>query len=206
MKKIQEFKSIKIGKQVWMTENLNLNHFRNGDTIPIVKSDSIWEKSGDKGKPACCYFENNSEYGKTFGLLYNGIVVTDNRNIEPKGWHVPTDDDWQQLEIFLGLKPSVAEKIKYRGRGIGGKLKKFSRYWEGPNKGATNESGFSALPGGNRGYLGEFFNLGFNACFWSSTENGSEKLWVRNLENRKTKIYRRDLLKHFGLSIRLIKD
>ena len=207
MKINQEFKTIKIGTQVWMAENININRFRNGDPILIVISDKAWEQSGDKGQPACCYYENNPEYGKTYGLLYNGYAMTDKRNIAPEGWHVPTDDDWKQLEVFLGMKPSRAEKIKYRGRTEGGKLKKSgSAYWEKPNRGATNESGFSALPGGNRGYLGAFFNMGFNASFWTSTELDTTHLWIRNLYYKKSKIYRHDFLKHEGFSVRLVMD
>ncbi|MBN2350006.1 MAG: fibrobacter succinogenes major paralogous domain-containing protein [Bacteroidales bacterium] len=203
----EEFNKVNIGKQIWMAENLKINHFRNGDPIPLIRSENVWEKSGDNAKPAYCHYGNDPKISAVFGYLYNGIAVSDSRNIAPKGWHVPSDEDWKQLEIFLGMKPSKSEKTKFRGRNEGGKLKEFiTSYWEKPNKGATNESGFSALPAGVRGYLGDFYNLGFNACFWSSTECKPQFLWMRNLDYKKSKIYRDRFLIHHGLSVRLIKD
>ncbi len=83
--------------QEWMAENLRVFYFRNGDPIPIVKTDEAWKEAGENGEPACCYYENNSEYGKTYGVLYNWYAVNDPRGLAPEGWHVPTDAEWTAL-------------------------------------------------------------------------------------------------------------
>ena len=107
----------------------------------------------------------------TYGRLYNWYAVADSRNIAPTGWHVPSDAEWKQLEMYLGMSQSEADGLAVRGTTEGGKMKEAgTTHWLNPNTGATNESGFSGLPGGYRGYNGSYYGIGGIADFWSSTE------------------------------------
>jgi len=155
--------SVKIGTQIWATENLNVSKFRNGDPIPEAQSDEEWEKAGIEEKPAWCYYENDPEYGKIYGKLYNWFAVNDPRGIAPSGWHLPNYDDWDILEEFLGSDVAGAKMKSIHG-------------WETEvedeenDPSGTNESGFSALPGGDRNSTGIFKGIGEDCGWWSSTE------------------------------------
>lgn len=129
------YKIVKIGNQVWMAENLNTSHYLNGDSIPQVQDKAEWVALTTG---AWCYYQNDAENGKTYGKLYNWYAVNDPRGLAPEGWHIPTDAEWIALIDYLG-GTNVA----------GGKMKQIGTvHWISPNLGATNESGFSALPGG----------------------------------------------------------
>ncbi|MCX6159142.1 MAG: fibrobacter succinogenes major paralogous domain-containing protein [Ignavibacteriae bacterium] len=153
------YKTVKIGNQEWMAENLNVGHYRNGDVIPQVQDDNEWEnlRTG-----AWCYYENEKSNGKTYGKLYNWYAVNDPRGLAPEGWHIPSDVEWNIIIDYLG-----------GGDVAGGKMKAKTK-WESPNTGATNESGFTGLPGGLRGYDGIFYYIGKTADFWSSSEESNE--------------------------------
>jgi uncharacterized protein (TIGR02145 family) len=131
-------KTVKIGNQEWMAENLNVSTFRKADPIPEVKSDEDWEIARDFGKPACCYYENDQANGAIYGRLYNWYAVADPRGLEPKGWHVASDTEWETLVEYLGGEEDAGWKIKEMG----------TAHWDSPNTAVTNESGFCALPGG----------------------------------------------------------
>ncbi len=145
-----KYKTVKIGTQVWMAENLKVTHYCNGEVIPNVTSNSKW---AGLSTGAWCVYENDASYGKTYGNLYNWYAVVDARQLAPKGWHVPTDAEWTKLMTYLG-------RVKIAG----GKLK----------EGATNKSGFSALPGGGRyGDDGAFNYVGSGGDWWSSISNSA---------------------------------
>ena len=127
-------KTVKINNQEWMTENLNVSAFRNGDSIPEAKTDLDWEEAGKKGKPAWCYYANDPANGIKYGKLYNWYAVNDPRGLAPAGWHVPTDAEWTELINSLG-----------GGELAGAKMKSTTGWVD--NRTATNESGFSGLPG-----------------------------------------------------------
>lgn len=192
--------TVTIGNQVWMTKNLDLDKFRNGDPIPEAKTNEEWKKAGENKQPAWCYYNNEPANGTKYGKLYNWYAVTDPRGLAPKGWHIPTDMEWTILIDYLG-GPDVA----------GGKMKSTgSEYWKSPNREASNESGFSGLPGGYRGFNGYFFFhlIGENGYWWSSTENYANSAWYRYLVYYYGKAYR-DYFgnsKNRGLSVRCIKD
>ncbi len=159
--------SIKIGAQVWQAENLNVDRFRNGDSIPEVRSEEEWVAAGKRGEPAWCYYDNDAENGKKYGKLYNWYAVNDSRGLAPEGWHIPTDEEWTILIDYLGGEEVAGGKMKSTG----------TAYWDSPNGGATNESGFSALEGGGRT---DFFNFSVCRCgagFWSSTEADDLNAW-----------------------------
>ena len=90
-----------IGEQIWMTKNLNLEKFRNGDPIPQVKTQAQWKKAREEKKPAWCYYNNDPVNGVKFGKLYNWFAVTDPRGLAPKGWHIPNEEEWKQLVKYL---------------------------------------------------------------------------------------------------------
>lgn len=185
------YKTIKIGNQVWMAENLRTTKYRNGDSIPTITSNSGW-KNLTTG--ACCSY--NNEVSDVYGKLYNWFAVADSRNIAPMGWHVPNDAEWKTLMAFLG-------------ENTGGKLKETeASLWNSPNEGATNESGFSALAAGVRfGYDGTFGACGILADFWSCTPLGnSDYAWDFRMHYSNGGVHSANINKKYGFSIRCIKD
>jgi uncharacterized protein (TIGR02145 family) len=202
-----QFKTVKIGDQVWMVENLNVDHYRNGDPIPEVKHPVEWV---NLTTGAWCYYNNDPANGKIYGRLYNWYAVNDSRGLAPEGWHVPTDEEWKELEMYLGMSQSEADSKRYRGTNKGGKLKEAdTTHWESPNTDATNEIGFTALPGGYRGHsggCGYFDSMRYNAYFWSSTERGSDSAWYRTLNYSVSEVSRNYSNKHYGFSVRCVKD
>jgi uncharacterized protein (TIGR02145 family) len=198
------YKTVIIGNQVWMAENLKVTHYRNGDVIPNVTDGSTWEKLATG---AYCEYNNDVNDVAVYGRLYNWYAVDDSRNIAPKGWHVPSDEEWKQLEMFLGMSQAQADAYDYRGTTECGKLKDTgATYWAPPNKGGTNESGFSGLPGGYRYGSGGYDYVGYSASFWSSTENGSSYALFRCLGYNSSGVRRYGNYKRSGFSVRCIRD
>jgi uncharacterized protein (TIGR02145 family) len=198
------YQTIKIGNQWWMAENLKVTHYRNGDPIPNVTGSTEWD---NLSSGAYCAYNNDNGNAATYGMLYNWYVVDDSRNIAPEGWHVPTDEEWKALEMHLGMSQSEADEIGDRGTDEGGKLKEAgTTHWNSPNSGATNSSGFTALPGGYRFYDGRFNNMGYNGYWWSATANYTGSVWFRLLQNSRSFVYRNTGHKQLGLSVRLVKD
>ncbi len=199
------YKTVKIGNQEWMAENLKVTHYRNGEAIPNIKLNSKW-KSTKIG--AYCSYKNEDKNAKKFGYLYNWYAIADSRNIAPEGWHVPTDEDWIDLAIYLGMNPTEAEGTHIRGTDEGGMLKESGiMNWKKPNTGASNQSGFSALPGGWRGTgRGRFVGLHKSTYFWSSSEMNPKNIWVHSLYSDKSEIFRSFITKGKGFSVRCIRD
>ncbi|ACF45262.1 TIR protein [Prosthecochloris aestuarii DSM 271] len=197
------YKTIQIGKQVWMAENLDVSRYRNGDAIPRVQDPEKW---AELTTGAWCYYDNDTGNGRVYGKLYNWYAVNDPRGLAPEGWHVPSDKEWQELERFLGMSRYDAEKTGLRGS-IGGKLKEAgSLHWREPNAGATNETGFTALAGGYRYYNGGFFYIGGYASFWSSSAYGDAIAWNRKLSYLGTEVYRDLSNRRVGMSVRCVRD
>lgn len=142
---------VKIGKQIWMSKNLDVSTFRNGEPIPQAKTEEEWVNAGENEQPAWCYYDNDPENGKKYGKLYNWYAVNDARGLAPVGYRIPTDADWGILEYISGKK-----HLMYKG------LKKTDQ--------KTKNSGFDAVFGGIRtydGYFEEGHGIGY---WWSSTE------------------------------------
>lgn len=206
------YKTIKIGDQVWMAENLKVTHYRNGEVIPKVTDPGHWRFISTG---AYCEYDNDSTNVDVYGRLYNWYTINDTNNIAPEGWHVPTDEEWKQLEMYLGMSQESADSTGNRGTDEGGQLKKEDTiYWNSPNTGATNSSGFSAIPGGSRiwnpivippaDYYG---SLEYAAYFWSATENGSDMALVRRFSYSDSRVRRiNNNGKTSGLSVRCVKD
>ncbi len=198
------YRTVKIGNQWWMAENLKVTHYRNGDAIPNVTDNTEWVCliTG-----AYCVYENDKSHSDVYGYLYNWYAVGDSRNIAPQGWHVPTDEEWKELEMHLGMSQSEANAYGWRNTDKGGKLKETGmNHWISPNTGATNESGFTSIPGGYRISYGTFDLLGCSAFFWLSSEYGNHKAWLRTLYHYYSDVSRFHDFKQVGYSVRLIKD
>lgn len=197
--------TIKIGKQEWMVNNLDVDQYRNGDSITRIESNIQWFKLNIG---AWCYYENNYEYGKIYGRMYNWYAVNDPRGLAPEGWHVPSDEDWKICEKYLGISQSDVDKDGWRGEPIvGAKFKESSRnLWVISSNIANNASGFSALPGGQRYFKGDFGMLGTRADFWSSTEYNNQEAWIRELVRLDSGIARYNYDKRYGFSVRCLRD
>jgi uncharacterized protein (TIGR02145 family) len=191
--------TIKIGDQWWMAENLKVTHYRNGDTIPNIINPNEW---GFLTTGAYCDY-NDAVYGR----LYNWYAVDDSRNIAPEGWHVPTDTEWKRLEMSLGMNQAEADATGWRGTDEGGKLKQSGTCnWLSPNFGATNESRFTALPGGHRLANGNYDLIGLAGLFWSSAEVMGSYAYSRYLSYGYARVHRGYGPKSSGYSVRCVKD
>jgi uncharacterized protein (TIGR02145 family) len=215
------YKTVKIGDHWWMAENLKTKRYRNGDSIVYVSQvnyhlDSVTWNHLDSG--AYCIIDNSSEtspnyQGKMFGFLYNWYAVNDARNIAPEGWHVPSDAEWKELEIYLGMDTGEADKMSWRGTDQGNKLKidGGSKGWNQPTDiysvWGTNESGFTATGGGCCMYNGIWGNPGtFSTGFWWTSSTNIDKPLYRYLDYNKPNVFRYYGPKTYGFSIRCIKD
>jgi uncharacterized protein (TIGR02145 family) len=179
--------------QSWMTKNLDVATYRNGDIIPQVTDPTAWAALTTG---AWCYYNNNPANGAIYGKLYNWYAVNDPRGLAPEGWHIPTDFDWTTLENCLGGTSVAGGKMKTTG----------TTRWTTPNTGATNESGFAGLPGGFRNNGGSFFNVGNLGYWWSATENSTTNAWDRNLLYTSGTLFRGDDSKARGFSVRCLRD
>jgi uncharacterized protein (TIGR02145 family) len=201
-----QYDSIKIGNQEWMTRNLDVDRFRNGDFIPHIESDKEWEKAGEKAQPAWCYYDNNPENGNKYGKLYNWYAVNDSRGLAPEGWHVPSDDEWTSLVEYLNGKDIAGHKMK----SFEGWEEWEDNYGEIHGNG-DNSSGFNAFPGGYRSDDDSFNLVRSTAFFWSATENDGSNAWNRYLSHGNGIVRRGiygnyDLNKSVGASVRCLRD
>ena len=184
--------TVTIGTQVWMTKNLNVSTFRNGDPIPEAKTNEEWKQAGDNKQPAWCYYNNDPKNGGKYGKLYNCYAVNDPRGIAPVGYHVPSDAEWTKLADFLGSD-------------AGKKMKSASGWYQSGN--GTNSSGFSGLPGGRCDDDGRrFHNFGNFGNWWSSTEEGKYDAWYCSLGYYNPLFFLEYNGKFLGMSVRGIKD
>lgn len=180
--------------QSWMTKNLDVATYRNGDPIPKVTVNAAWAALTTG---AYCYYNNDSAtYAATYGKLYNWYAVNDPRGLAPEGWHIPTDFDWTTLENCLGGASVAGGAMKETG----------TIHWTTPNTGATNISGWAGLPGGTRGSTGTFFNVGTSGYWWSAREGLTTSAWYRSLGYGSGGINGNDNLKRDGFSVRCLRD
>lgn len=195
----QVYKWVKIGEQTWMAENLRATKFNDGTSIPNVSENSEWLSLST---PAYSWYDNDgAAYKDTYGALYNWYVVNSGK-LCPTGWHIPSDNDWNTLITSLG-------NLDARGHGdIGGKFKETGTiHWQSPNTGATNESGFTALPGGGRSYSnGYFTSIGYSGSWWSSEESGMLNAYARRLVYDGIEISKGAFNKKSGFYVRCVKD
>ncbi|MFH0898415.1 MAG: fibrobacter succinogenes major paralogous domain-containing protein [bacterium] len=187
------YHSVTIGTQTWLTENLKVKHYRDGVLIPNVIDSTLW---GANLTGARCYYNNDSiTYADTYGALYNWYAVANSSNICPTGWHMPSKDEWSVLITNLGGYNIAADKMKETG----------TAHWLSPNANATNESGFTALPGGFRRINNTFDYLG-GVCFFWAAKYGTSGNSFYNLCGEDSEIYNDIGNKPDGFSVRCIKD
>lgn len=210
-----EYSWVQIGSQTWMAENLKY--------LPSVVGPGTGSNS-----EAYCYvygYDGTSisaakatENYATYGVLYNWTAAMNGaessdanpsgvQGICPDGWHLPSDAEWKQLEMYLGMSETDVNSTGWRGTVEGGKLKEAgTTHWADPNAGANNESGFTALPGGNRGSHGLFYGFRDDGYWWSSTESGTYDAWYRRLGYDSSSVGRYFVNKSMGFSVRCLRD
>jgi len=183
------YHSVTIGTQVWMVENLKVTKYNDNTSIDNITNTNTWNSltSG-----AYCNYNNLDSYVSTYGRLYNWQAVNTGK-LAPKGWRIPTKSDWETLIAFLG------------GEGVaGGKLKATGSVWASPNTGATNESGFSGLPGGCN--VNGYVEIGLDGNYWSSTSETCNFAWFLNQYKDKSSAELACTNKNYGYSVRCIKE
>jgi len=185
--------TVTICAQVWMTKNLDVTTYRNGDAIPQVTDATAW---ANLTTGAWCYYNNDPANGPIYGKLYNWYAVNDTRGLAPTGYHVPSDGEWTTLETCLGGSSVAGGAMKEAGL----------MHWLSPNTGATNSSGFAGLPGGSRGSDGTFISIGGDGGWWSSTENDTAGAWYRYLYYFNSSVNSFYYDKTFGFSVRCLRD
>ncbi len=186
-----KYETVRIGDQVWMKENLKVSHYQNGDPIATNLSNDKWAKTTSG---AFAIFNNDDANNIKYGKLYNWYAVVDKRNVCPVGWHVPSDQEWTTLANYLGGENVAGGKMKARTG------------WNSPNIGATNESGFSGLPGGLRFNDGTYGNIGYYGYWWSSTEYSTTYAWYRFLNYTNGYSSRFNSNRQNGFSVRCLMD
>ena len=190
------YKVVEIGNQIWMAEDLKTTKYNDGTDITNITDKTAWvaDKTG-----AYCWYDNSVSYKATYGALYNWFVVEaaiGGKNMCPTGWHVPTDDEWRTLITYLGSENVAGGKLKETG----------TVHWYYPNEGATNETGFTALPGGNRDPGGFFLYMGNNVWYWSSTEYSTTRARGWSLSYSQSDMGSSVYDKPFGFSVRCLRD
>jgi len=188
------YNTIQIGDKWWMAENLNVTHYRNGDIIPHVPNNETWSNSTTG---AYCNYNNDTNNAMTYGRLYNWYALNDSRNIAPTGWHVSTDAEWQTLVDYFGGDYYAGNKLKESG----------TTHWGVTQNQVTNESGFTALPGGQRyGYGGVYQNIEEIGSFFTSTESSDGQAWNWQLFSGRGEARHNNMDKEMGHSVRCVKD
>ncbi len=189
------YQTVTICNQIWTKTNLNVSKYRNGDVIPQVQDATQW---GSLTTGAWCYYNNDPANGAIYGKLYNWHAVNDPRGLAPSGYHIPTDTEWTSLINCLGGEVVAGGKMKKAGTGL----------WQTPNTGATNESGFTGLPGSYRSSLGSFYSLSlsFLGFWWSSSEKNTIHSWYQALVYNNAFATRDNFPKGAGFSVRCLKD
>ncbi|MCF8347079.1 MAG: fibrobacter succinogenes major paralogous domain-containing protein [Bacteroidales bacterium] len=214
------YKTVRIGDQVWMAENLRVTRYADGTPLRLVTRSRDWKKMMPTEKAFCWYSEDSAKYGRLYGAFYNwagatrgeGCTRSKEINIQgvcPDGWHVPSDKDWKALEMFLGIGETEADAVKYRGSDEGSKLADFRTLWyDGKLKqnGAFGQSGFAAVPASFRYDKGQFSMPGYEAFWWTSAEFNPNFAWCRGLNYGYSTIFRYTNEKKYGFSVRCVKN
>jgi len=199
------YNTVQIGNQCWTQSNLKVSKYRNGDNIPTGLSNSSW---GGTTSGAYAIYNNDPVNDGLYGKLYNHFAVTDTRGLCPTGWHVPTDGEFTKLVKYLDpMADSLNNWSQPQSFTAGGALKSI-QYWNSPNIGGTNSSGFSAVPGGHRAHTGTYYaSLNERNHIWSSTISSNGIPWLRALWYNNNGIYRANVdFANGGFSVRCLRD
>lgn len=195
------YNTVLVGTKLWMAENLRATRLNDNIQISQITDDALWVATSN---PAYCWYDNNVAFRPTYGALYNWFTVNTGK-LCPAGWHVPTDEEFNALEIALGMAAEQADLWGWRGTDHGQKMKTQTGWDENGN--GTNSSGFTALPGGYRyGADGRFFLLSTITYWWSATEHDADRGWYRRLDSSSSQVYRASTSKKGGKYIRCVKN
>jgi uncharacterized protein (TIGR02145 family) len=181
-----------------MVENLKTTRYNDGTAIPLVTDSAAW---GNLSTPGCCWYNNDSvSFGATYGALYNWYTVNTDK-LAPSGWHVANDSEWTILTTYFGGIGVAGRKLKETG----------TSHWASPNTGVTNESEFTALPGGWRDTNGTFYEIGSSGYWWSGyrkyTNSGTViQLWYRSMVYNYPFVFRNGYSAQAGYSVRCVRD
>ena len=214
-----EYSTVLIGSQCWMAENLRTTHYADGTPIPKVTGSTEWNNLGDTDSAYCWYDNDSATNAPIYGAFYTWAAVTGNtsstgnpsgaQGICPDGWHVPSDEEWKDLEMFLGMAQADADDTGYRGTNEGSKLVDSASLWSNgnlENDAEFGSSGFTAFPGGYRDSDGTFYGLSFSAYFWCTTGYDTSYAWYRLLFYITSGVGRDNGNKTKGLSVCCTKD
>jgi len=188
-----EYNAVKIGEQVWLDENLRTTHYTDGSNIE--SGYDIFDLSTETEPQYWFNYDNDLSLGNIYGKLYTWYVIN-NGNICPESWHVPSDLEWTALTDYLGGASIAGDKLKEAGL----------LHWDSPNTGATNETGFTALPGGGRTQNIGFYTDKVAGYWWTSSEGSPNEAFLRAMFNDFTSVHGNDTNKKHGFSIRCIKN
>jgi uncharacterized protein (TIGR02145 family) len=195
------YNTVTIGTQVWMAENLRTTKYNNNSAIPNVTNNTTW---ANLSTAAYCWYNNDIANKPTFGALYNWYAINAGE-LCPTAWHVPTDEEFNALEVYLGLAPDQIDVWGWRGTDQGTQMKNITGWDAGGN--GTNSSGFTAMPGGYRyGATGAFYLPTSITYWWNSTEHDADRGWYRRLDSSRSDIYKASTSKKGGKYIRCLKD
>jgi len=184
---------VTIGTQIWMKENLKTTKYNNGLAIKLVANGNAWAALT---MPSYCWYKNELvKFKADYGAMYNWYAVNTG-NLCPSGWHIPSDAEWTTLTTYLGGESVAGGKLKETG----------TTHWKSPNKGANNETGFTALPGGSRYYYGSYFDIGTYGYWWTSTEFSPTYAWSRYMLHDFDNVSKYNFDKQYGFSVRCVKD
>jgi uncharacterized protein (TIGR02145 family) len=186
------YASTTLGKQVWLVENLKTTKYNDGTPIPLVTRDNAWQelKTG-----AYCWLNNDIKNKDVSGALYNWYTVK-TKKLCPKGWHVPSNDEWIELTIFLGDKESAGAKLKEAG----------ATHWKDLLHQGTNDYDFTAVPSGLRMTSGLFPEFGSGRAVWWSSTGSATDAWNRGLSFDSDRVFKGDENLRYGFSVRCLKD
>ncbi len=213
------YKTVEIGNQIWMAENLKTTHYSDGTLIPLIEDGAIWDDLGNSDK-AMCYYTNSVTNKDIYGALYTWAAAmngasssntnpSDVQGICPVAWHLPSDEEWKELEMYLDMSQVDADMPGFRGTNEGSKLAGNSSLWNNEtleNDMAFGTSGFMALPAGYMYHNGSYSHLGIGTNFWSTTMSGDTLAWNRFLFCYNSEVYRFTNKLNNGFSVRCIKD
>lgn len=213
------YKVVKIGDQYWMGENLKVTKYNDGSDIPLVTNKTIWASNdaNDTNKPMMCWYENNeAKYKEVYGALYNWYAIStttnENKNVCPVGWHVSSDEEWENLIKFVSKDKGVGNRGGEYVRSYEsddwtevGKYLKSKTGWEN-DKNGFDDYGFFGISGGKRHYDGSFKSFNMNGYWWCSTFTAIDNAWNRYLYYYNDNVNRNSTRKDHGFSIRCVKN
>ncbi|MEA3460847.1 MAG: FISUMP domain-containing protein [Bacteroidota bacterium] len=212
------YATIDIGGQVWMAENLRVTHYADGTPITELSDDAEWDALTADAQ-VYCWYENLSSNEDTSSVLYtwaaamaggtsSDTIPSGVQGVCPDGWHLPSDAEWKEFELFVGMDSVQVSKTEWRGSDEGAQLKEtgYSK-WQSAPAGGNNTSGFTAVPGGFRSATGTFYNYHQYAAYWTAThESGTGKAWYRALKFDSEQVYRQYNTMTMGFSVRCVQD